>query len=1041
MAAGANRLLYRLAGVPLVRATTYPDGISRVEGPNLNGAPETVLNRGLVWLKQEWQRDEVRRVVEAASPVLSQQLSEALDGSPPNERQVRRLCISLASYLLRWQGRPTPFGLFAGVTTAQVGGGVVVRWGECHRAVSRVDAQWLGAVISLLERHPGVLERLSVVANGAAFVRGNRFVAPGQAPYDRPGVLAPMEISVRHTRPVRSAMEGAREPVRFGELVKLLAADYPTAPLDRIRSLLAELVAQRFLLTNLQAPMTVPDALGHVRAALEAVDAEELPDLADLVHELQAIHSELLLHNDTTEPTSAQAIRATVATRMNAISGIAPQPLVVDTALDCAISIPTVVVREAEIAASALLRLTPYPFGYPRWKEFHVRFRQRYGVGAIVPVREVVADTGLGLPAGYLGSSVGNSARTLTERDENLLALVQEAVIDGAEEIVLTEPVTRALTVGDPAEMLPPPRAELAFQIHAASPGAVQDGAFRLLVTATPRPGSSMAGRFADLLPESQRKHLSDAYASLSTDDPDAIAAQLSFPPRRRRSENVVRTPRLLPQTISLSEHRDPDRDLIDLHDLAVTADARQLYLVQLSTGRRIEPRVMHALEAGALTPPLARFLAEITTARCAVYTGFDWGAAVRLPYLPRLRYGRTVLSPARWILTATDLPARPLPLSDWEAALEAWRRRLRVPAAVVLRETDLRMPLDLGYPLHRALLRSRLDRAREVELQEAPASADLAWIGRAHELHLLLRLARPRAAERKPRAPSPVHAVARGAGHLPGHSPWLYAQLHGHPDHQDEILIEYLPRLVDDWENLPLWWFRRHCDTSRPDSEQYLSLYLQLPSPDSFGEAAARVGDWAAGLRDCGLVPHLQLATYHPEAGRYGHAGAMAAAEKAFAADSAAALAQIRLAVRTGLPPEAVTAASLVDLAIAYGETPAEGLHWLIDHLPQERGKLDQKLRDAALRLADPRDEWAALRGEPGGQDVTLAWQRRRAVLVAYRTQLARQGNPYTVLRSLLHLHHVRAVGVAPDRERVGHRLARAAALRQTAHGRRDGQ
>ncbi len=28
-------------------------------------------------------------------------------------------------------------------------------------------------------------------------------------------------------------------------------------------------------------------------------------------------------------------------------------------------------------------------------------------------------------------------------------------------------------------------------------------------------------------------------------------------------------------------------------------------------------------------------------------------------------------------------------------------------------------------------------------------------------------------------------------AGHLPGRSPWLYAQIHGHPDRQDEILID----------------------------------------------------------------------------------------------------------------------------------------------------------------------------------------------------------------------------------------------------------
>ncbi|MGH3992458.1 MAG: lantibiotic dehydratase, partial [Pseudonocardiaceae bacterium] len=119
-------------------------------------------------------------------------------------------------------------------------------------------------------------------------------------------------------------------------------------------------------------------------------------------------------------------------------------------------------------------------------------------------------------------------------------ALIQQALMDGREEIVLTETVIRALTAGDPAEMLPPPRTELAFQLYAASPKAVARGAFRLVVTAAPRPGSSMAGRFADLLPDAERERLAESYAALGTDDPDAIAAQLSFPPRRRHSENVV---------------------------------------------------------------------------------------------------------------------------------------------------------------------------------------------------------------------------------------------------------------------------------------------------------------------------------------------------------------------------------------------------------------------------------------------------------------------------------------------------------------------
>lgn len=1016
---------WRHTGVVLVRATTDPGGLALPDDVDMSC--DAVAEWGRAWLGQLWRRDEVREAVQVASPVLARKVCQALAGDT-DAHQMRRIVVSLASYLLRWQGRATPFGLFAGVAAARVGGEPAVRWGQGHQVVARADAAWLAGLAGRLERHPRLLERLPVVVNNAAFVRGGRLVIPGQPPDDDPGQLAPLEVSVRYTRPVRAALEAAREPVRFGDLAKWLAAGYAAVPPEQIRGMLAELVAKHILLTALRAPMTKPDALLHVNAQLRLADVGELSDLAT---RLASIHDDLSHLVTAASPGGAGVPSATVADRMRAVCDTAEQPLIIDVGLDCDITVPEPVIREAEAAASTLLRLTPYPFGYPCWKDFHVAFKTRYGTGAVVPLCDLVADTGLSLPAGYLGSPIPRPAPPLTTRDDTLLRLVQQAVMDGREEIVLTEPVIAALTVGDPAEILPPPRAELGFQIHASSPEAVASGAFRLVVIAAPRTGSSMTGRFADLLPAADRDRLADALGAVSGGD--AVAAQLSFPPGRRHSENVARTPQLLPQVISLSEHRDPGKNLIGLHDLAVSADARQLHLVQLSTGRRIEPRVLHALEAGVLTPPLARFLTEISTARCAVYAGFDWGAAACLPYLPRMRYGRIVLCPARWLLRAADLPARGAALTDWESALESWRRRARVPDGVVLCESELRLPLNLGHHLHRVVLRARLDRARQVELREAPASADLAWLGRAHEFLVPLRLASP-AAGQQGRTARPLQAVMRDAGHMPGISGWLHARIHGHPDRQDEILADHLPRLFDGWDHPPLWWFSRHREVTRPAAGQHLDLCLRLPAPDAYGPAAARVGRWAAGLRGQGLAPDLDLCTYHPETGRFGHGAAMAAAEEVFAADSAAALAQIAVAARAGTPAQALTVASLVDLACSYACTPAEGLRWLIDRLPRDQGKLERPLREAALDLAGQREEWPALRALPGGQNVVAAWELRRAALTAYRSQLAGQRDPGLVMRSLLHLHHVRSLGTDPGRERVSNRLARAAALRQIA-------
>jgi lantibiotic biosynthesis protein len=78
-----------------------------------------------------------------------------------------------------------------------------------------------------------------------------------------------------------------------------------------------------------------------------------------------------------------------------------PSPAV-DLRVDCSVVLPQAVAREAEAAASALVRLTPHRFGNPAWQAWHARFLARYGSGAVVSVSQVVdADTGLGYPTGY----------------------------------------------------------------------------------------------------------------------------------------------------------------------------------------------------------------------------------------------------------------------------------------------------------------------------------------------------------------------------------------------------------------------------------------------------------------------------------------------------------------------------------------------------------------------------------------------------------------------------------------------------------------
>jgi thiopeptide-type bacteriocin biosynthesis protein len=919
------------------------------------------------------------------------------------------------------------------VAPARMGSRSAVRFGDGHHAVARVDAEWLSEVIRGLEASQELRNRLLVMRNNLAFVRDERLVVGCQQQADTAAGLEPVEVSVRYTAAVRTVLQAAQAPIRLGDLAGKLATDFPDRPDSVINGMLAELVAQRILITSLRPPMTATDPLTHVIEALAAAGADTVPEVADLLGALHEIHSDLIRHNcAVSRPEERRDLRAGAARKMAAIVS-AERPVTVDLYLDGGVVLPHAVAREAESTAAALVRLTPNPFGSSAWQDYHSRFLERYGLRALVPVGELLnVESGLGFPAGYRDSRVTPPPRPgLSERDAALLALAQNAALQQDTEIVLDEKMIADLAVGEATTARAQPHTELRFRVHAPTLDALDRGEFELAITGASRAAGTTTGRFLDLFDADDRERMLSTYTGLPTVSENALPVQLLCPAVHARSENVARSPAVLPHLLALAEHHTCGDKVIPLDDLAVSADVDRLYLVSLSQRRPVEPVVFSAVELTNRAHPLLRFLCEISTARLAACTLFSWGAASRLPFLPRVRYRRSILSPATWALSAIDLPGPAAPWRDWVDSLVAWRGRFRVPAAVYLGEGDRRLRLDLDEAAHLHAFRAELDRFGHTTLREAPDPSAFGWIdGRAHDIVIpLAATARPV----PPRAWS-GRTISREHGHLPGSGDWLYVKLYAHPDRQTALLTPHLPnQLLSGWDNEPEWWFLRY-----HDPQQHLRLRIRLSGTDNVGKAAARVAEWTAELRRLGLLGQVQWDTYHPETGRFGDGAAMAAAESVFAADSAAAIAQLTHSGRSGVPHRhAIIAASLVELATSFTGGIGEGMRWVIEHVNKTPTQAPaREVHDQAIRLANPHDGWAALRAIPGGEDITTAWGSRSTALTAYRDTLVSSGEiaPEVVLPDLLHLHHVRMVGISPDSERACARLARAAALSWTA-------
>jgi len=906
--------MYQAADAALIRAASYPQDLALPTWPDLT---RDQPDRWREWLRQAWALPEFAAAVEQATPDLATQIGRALAEESIETRRLRRLTESTVRYLLRWTTRATPFGRFAGVAPVALGPRAVVRWAERHHAVTRPDGRFIAEHTTAAERDLAKLRTVTVVTNTLGYRRGRVWVLPCA----RVEGYTMWDIEIGLTDPVRLAIEAASAPIAFGELIATmtnrLASDTATA-----ERLVTALVSAGVLLTAIRPPMTETDPV-------------------------------------------ARLARFTVSPDPGARTAV-------DLRVDCAVTLPPAVVREAEEAARVLVAVAPR---LPGWAAYHRAFLERWGPGAAVPLRDVLAV--LGFPAGYRGSPRRDPA-VFAARDRLLTTLAQRSALDDCAEVVLDDDLIGSLRGDD--DRPPIPHTELRFTLAAGTPHDLDRGSFSLTVVSGARHAGVAAGRFLHLLTPGELDRFRAVYTALPTALPGADTVQLSGPPLDARLATVARTLELLPVLPVGDFHPDPPRTLADL---AVAGDGQRLWLVSRTTGRPVEPLVLNSVRLAAGQQPILRFLTEIWTAWTAPCARFDWGHARSLPFLPRVRRGRSILHPARWTIPATALPARSATWSEWKAAWLLHRERHRLPREVLIGDDDMLLRLDLEENAHLALLREQLDQRTSAVLIEASGPAG--WInGRPAEIMLTLTRA-PADPRPAPRPDRPVSTLA----HRPGGSHWLDARLYGRAD-------DVLARLAG-FPDLPDgWWFLRY-----PNPETHLRLRIPLRDATEFAEATLNLALWAAQLQDDGLLADYTLATYRPET-RHGTGDTLAAAEAVFAADSRAVL------QRLSGDRQAATAAGMI--TIVDGFTGA-GARWLVDHAPRRTGPRLQPAQLAGARLPH--------------RDRDLA-----AALASYRTLAQRDGlNTDQVLADLLHLHHARMIGVDTASERHCLRLARAVA------------
>ncbi len=909
------------------------------------------------------------------------------------------------AYDVRSRWRPTPHGAFAGVAIARVAGaGEPARLllGPDHRTRTNPSGTWLAKLGDALLADPAVVGLLRLTASNLVVHRGEKLEHQWRG----------RRVTARATEASRLIMQMCAEGAAGSDVTRAVMRRWPV-PDQVVFAALVELVRGGFLLTDLWPADITDDPLGHLLGKIPR----------DYALATQLTRLRLLLADADSQPVGDLARIQALAIARDLADDVClvDRPLSLDVAADADIVIPASLLDEVALAATALWWATDEMVALADWQE---RFIRRYGPGRLVPLLEATDDAiGLGIdtrsiealdrPAGRTGRAPGDtadrSAQASDRRHGLLAALAAEALAHGRTEVVLDD---ATLTDFKGARSsLPGHSAEIGVRVIASSRQDLAAGRLKLAVVPPgPQVAGATIGRFARLLP--------GAWPGPPADDHTVLTAEIVAAAR------VPEGAALAPST-GFTQYRIPvgvpgRRSDLNLADLHLISDGRRILCWSARHDRRVIP-VLYSRLAPALLPPIARFLQLLGHAGTPLLSGWRWGPLSAGPFQPRVRYGPTILAPARWVLPPS-LTETAGSRARWSCALDTWRATAmpQPPELIITDDGDHRLPLDLRRDDDRELLRRYVRRGLSA-VCEPPGGADAVQAvvtgpaGR-HVLELVVPLqplAQPGPAPASARPGLPPRAGDEGL-FLPG-GPWLSLVICAPRTCQDEILtqLQVIDHDLAGQHELCFW--LRYADA--PHGPHLRVRFRGDPAALS-GVVLPTLSQWCADLRRQRLASGFSIEAYDQEIERYGGRDAITAAERVFAADS-----RLVLALLTSIsdPGERMVAAAMsaaaIAIAVADGGPSALGRHRL-DRAARQRL---EKVRPQLRAVGASRDFATPPRGIP--VDAAGSWAARHATLTAYRAAL-KPAQSAACAAALAHMHANRLLGDA-----VAERIATAMA------------
>ena len=837
---------------------------------------------------KQWVADErVKEALYIASPSLVGRLDKWLTN--PEAKSSKKIEYSLIKYFIRMSSRPTPFGLFSGVSLGRITSETALKVSHLKEdnRCTRLDMFYLSTLQDHIQKNEYIKSALTFKVNTSLHKVGNKYHYIEKA-QDREKRIYQLS-SANDDQYFRLVLSLVGDGLNYKDIIESFKSVFPEFSTEEIESYVQSLVEEQCIIVDLPLKMLgrSPDkqfveSLSNLKLDIYA---EKLDQAISKIEAIDASHTATI---DEYRGIQSTLSKLGAPTKENRLFQVDTYRSFEQLSLDK--SIINRLKKHLMLLYKASYRKKDI-FG-----EFINSFNQRFE-GQMVPLLTALDDESgiiFSNESGYDSklleglafnnqSPLNNQTRFETALDVYICEVVSQPCNLGKEVVSLSSAQLNKRIVKRDVDIHLPRSFAAAFSLHKDKQG---NDLIALNGSYGPT-AARLLGRFCHLNGELKNEvihHLDKESSELD----DVIYAEINHMPDGRPG-NVIARPNLRKYEITFLGDSSIDDDFqIPVSDLHILIENRVIKLWSKKLNKQVIPRLSCAHNYSQRSLGVYKFLSMLQEQE-------SYMPDVSLPqrlnsfvYLPRIMLDDMVLFRKRWIVQRTELVALIANESIIETKYLALKNKYQLDDFVEFSRGDNRLIVNLRNPVLLTVLLKETSNLELLELKETLYqkfdSSVTDSYSKEYSNEFIIPFFNDKIVTKKINSAltskESEHVAKRNF--LPG-SEWLSLKIYAGNSMLDELLSGKLIDLINKHKtNISKWFFIRYGD---PDWHLRIRI---LGEPEYlYSKLLKDLNELFSPLLDKLEIKRVELFTYVRELERYGGKELISFAESLFSFDS----------------------------------------------------------------------------------------------------------------------------------------------------------